>query len=996
MAVVTGRPFPASQAPCRPRRTDVPAGPARVWRRRLLIPCCAVVWILLWALHLPAAAQAIVPKDLAVLVDPSGTETLASVSADAAARRFHPVRNNDFRAGYSHQVHWLRFTLQVPAPGTWWLDVQPTVLDDLRLFEPVDGGHRLHHTGDLQARATRELDHRGFVFKLDLPDTAPRTFYLRIQTQSSMQARLTLWRPDDFQRMDRQDTATLGFYFGACAMLLLGNLTLWAVLGNRQFGWFSLVVASHAAVYFAVFGLAGQLLRDTDPRVADFASVFFMALTMSSSAMLYRRLLRVPARRPWLRRLFVAQSVLPWLVVPAYFAGFYPEAMTLAIGLLLLYAPGLLLLALQQSLTGRPGARLIALASVIAMAGAGMQALGLLGVRPDTPLSFNLHLYTSIGMLVAMALALSSRVLTSNRQRNRMRLRAETAELQAATEQAAKAEQVRLSNAVQAVIEELNHAQRLGKIGNWEWLLATDTFQGSEQTYRMFGWDPIRGVPQPHERARHYTPDSWIRLNEALAYTLHTGQAFIVELELAPGVGRASWIEGRGTLVLDAAGRAVKLRGTVQDISDRRRLVQAQSEVAATALASRSRDEFLARVSHEMRTPLNAMSGLAQLLALDPKVRAAPELAEQVGLLRGASDHLRSMIDDVLDLAQIRAGSLRLDLRPISIQALAAECVRWLATLASTHAVSLRLVDARQGWWLVADQTRLRQVLINLLSNAIKYNRRGGQVVLTLHHAPAAPTGTNQAARNGAAGTAGTAGSICIEVADTGMGLGPQQLEALYQPFNRLGAELSEVEGTGLGLSLVKELTEAMGGTLSVRSVLGQGSQFSLRLPAEAAAEDATVAMDMATDDAPDAILDAPDAPFVVLYVEDNRLNAMVMRLALKRLPGVVLDIATDGRTGLAMARHLRPDLLLLDINLPELSGMEVMRQVRADPALTHTPCVAVSANSIAADIERAMDAGFDDYIAKPIAVQPLLQLVQRMRQGGRPRRSGPQGALFE
>ena len=957
-----------------------------------MVPCGALLWILLLALHLPATAQSIWPKDLSVLVDPQGTETIASVSADDAAHRFQRVKNNDFRAGYTRQVHWLRFTLQVPAPGAWWLDVEPAVLDDLRLFEPVAGGHLLHHTGDLQARATRELDHRGFVFKLDLPDTAPHTFYLRIQTQSSMQARLTLWRPDDFQRMDRQDTATLGFYFGACAMLLLGNLTLWAVLGNRQFGWLSLVVASHAAVYFAVFGLAGQLLGDTDPRVADFASVFCMALTMSSSAVLYRRLLRVPARRPWLRRLFVAQSVLPWLVVPAYFAGLYPEAMTLTVGVLMLYAPGLLLLALWQSLNGRPGARLIALASVIAMSGAGMQALGLLGIRPDTPLTYNLHLYTSIGMLIAMELAMSSRILATNRQRTRLRLRAEAAELLAATEQAAKADLERVSNTLQTVVADLQRAQHLGRIGNWDWLLASDTLQGSEEAYRLFGRAPGGAPPDRQERAAFFTDDSWQALTAAVARTLASGEPFVIDLELTPGPGRVRWVEGCGALALDAQGRPDRLWGTVRDISEHRQLGQAMATAAAAGMANRSRNEFLARVSHEMRTPLNAMSGLAQLLTLDPKIRAAPELAEQVGLLRGAADHLRSMIDDVLDLAQIRAGSLRLEMRAISIQALAAECVRWLATQATAQQVSLRLVDARRGWWLVADQTRMRQILVNLLSNAIKYNRPDGEVVLTLRHEPATATGADQAASTAAAGW------ICIEVADTGKGLSPQQLEALYQPFNRLGAEQSEVEGTGLGLSLVKELTEAMGGALSVRSALGQGSQFSLRLPAEAAAEETTVAMALATatGEAPEAILDGLGLPFLVLYIEDNRLNVMVMRLAMKRLPGVVLEVATDGRTGLAMARQLQPDLILLDINLPELSGTEVMRQVRADPALAHTPCVAVSANSIVADVERAMDAGFDDYIAKPIAVQPLLQLVQRMRQGGRPGRSRPQATLFE
>jgi hypothetical protein len=223
MAASSAIPVPPSQLRClsrigarRPRSAGLPAGPAMVWRRRLMVQCCALLWMLLLALHLPATAQAILPDGLAVLVDPQGTETIASVSADDAAHRFQRVKNNDFRAGYTHQVHWLRFTLQVPAPGVWWLDVQPAVLDDLRLFEPEAGGHRLHHTGDLQARATRALDHRGFVFKLDLPDTAPRTFYLRIQTLSNMQARLSLWRPDDFQRSDGQGTATLGLAPAPC------------------------------------------------------------------------------------------------------------------------------------------------------------------------------------------------------------------------------------------------------------------------------------------------------------------------------------------------------------------------------------------------------------------------------------------------------------------------------------------------------------------------------------------------------------------------------------------------------------------------------------------------------------------------------------------------------------------------------------------------------------------------------------------------------------
>jgi CheY-like chemotaxis protein/anti-sigma regulatory factor (Ser/Thr protein kinase) len=286
---------------------------------------------------------------------------------------------------------------------------------------------------------------------------------------------------------------------------------------------------------------------------------------------------------------------------------------------------------------------------------------------------------------------------------------------------------------------------------------------------------------------------------------------------------------------------------------------------------------------------------------------------------------------------------------------------------------------------VTADHRRLRQVLINLLSNAIKYNCIGGSVWLSLSHEPA-PDGS-------------AAGWICMTVSDTGPGLTQGQIDAMYQPFNRLGAELSEVEGTGLGLSVARDLAEAMGGSLQVQSETGKGSVFTLRLVAADlpwlvlgggadldAAGITGVASDVNPADAFQVELSrGPPRPFVVLYVEDNRLNVMVMRHAIKRLPGVHLEVAIDGGTGLALAQRLRPDLLLLDMNMPVLSGTEVMLRVRADPALATLTCVAVSANSLPEDIERAMSAGFDDYITKPFAVARVLDLVDRLRRGAGP-----------
>ena len=233
-----------------------------------------------------------------------------------------------------------------------------------------------------------------------------------------------------------------------------------------------------------------------------------------------------------------------------------------------------------------------------------------------------------------------------------------------------------------------------------------------------------------------------------------------------------------------------------------------------------------------------------------------------------------------------------------------------------------------------------------------------------------------------------------------------RQIDSLYQPFNRLGAELGEVEGTGLGLALARELTEAMGGNLRVRSELGQGSVFTLRLPAAEGLCDAIsggAASELASaiepfEAAPEQTewVDTNGPPYVVLYVEDNRLNVLVMRHALKRLEGVRLEVAVDGGTGLSLARQLHPDLVLIDLNLPVLNGTELMRRLRADPAFSRTPCVAVSANSLHNDIELALAAGFDDYVTKPFAVDRVLDLVRRLRRQSRLQRRAAQAELFD
>jgi signal transduction histidine kinase/ActR/RegA family two-component response regulator len=373
---------------------------------------------------------------------------------------------------------------------------------------------------------------------------------------------------------------------------------------------------------------------------------------------------------------------------------------------------------------------------------------------------------------------------------------------------------------------------------------------------------------------------------------------------------------------------------------------------AAAEMANRSKTAFLARMSHDLRTPLNAVLGFSELLQLDRAAMALPDVATQVRHIHEAGKHLLAMIDEVLDLTRVESGEVRIAMERFALGPLLDSCVTLVTPLAAGRAVTLHVTAAGQGPDALGDPTRLRQVLMNLFSNAVKYNREGGSVEVGLQ---------------------GDAERVAIAVRDTGHGLAPEQVGQLFQPFNRLGAEHRGIEGTGLGLVIAKQLVEAMGGSLEAQSTPGTGSVFTVHL--QRAKEGGADAAPVPT--AVPARQAGPDArPFVVLYVEDNPVNVAVMCAALGLRDQVRVEVASDGQSGLDMARELRPDLVLLDMDLPVMDGPAVLHHLKSDPALARIPCVAVSANAMDADIKQALGAGFADYIVKPFAMQRLLAVL--------------------
>ena len=373
--------------------------------------------------------------------------------------------------------------------------------------------------------------------------------------------------------------------------------------------------------------------------------------------------------------------------------------------------------------------------------------------------------------------------------------------------------------------------------------------------------------------------------------------------------------------------------------------------------ASRAKSEFLSRMSHELRTPLNAVLGFGQLLETDS---ANPLNAQQRGrveeLLRGGR-HLLSLINEVLDLARIEAGTLQLQLQPVGLAALAGDCLRLMQPVAAERGVTVTVAaDADGAARVQADPTRLKQVLINLLSNAIKYNRRGGFVGLSW-----------QVEQGG--------GQVRIDVQDNGPGLRSDQQERLFQAFERLDAERTHVEGAGIGLALSKWLVDLMRGEIGVRSTAGVGSTFWLRLASVDASAAGPAAPVAVSSNPPEATAPAMRRRSV-LYIEDNAVNQVLMQGMLAKREHIDLVVAGMPLEGLALARQRPPELVLLDIQLPGIDGYEVLRRLQADPLTRHIPVVAVSANALSSDREQAAQAGFVDYITKPLDLTRLLALV--------------------
>ncbi|MEY2410262.1 MAG: hypothetical protein QOF48_2932 [Verrucomicrobiota bacterium] len=369
--------------------------------------------------------------------------------------------------------------------------------------------------------------------------------------------------------------------------------------------------------------------------------------------------------------------------------------------------------------------------------------------------------------------------------------------------------------------------------------------------------------------------------------------------------------------------------------------------------ANLAKSDFLSSMSHELRSPLNAILGFAQLMESASPAPTASQ-AKSIAQILQAGWYLLKLINEVLDLAVIESGKLSLSTEAVSLAEVMSECQSMMEPQAQLHGVRMTFPQFDEPLFVSADRTRLKQIVINLVSNAIKYNRNEGSVVVEC-----SVTGPER---------------IRISVRDTGMGLPPGKLAQLFSPFNRLGQETGSIAGTGIGLVVSKRLTELMGGVMGVESIVGVGSTFWCEM---ISAEEPQATVRNVTDESwgrRESLADAPRR--TLLYVEDNPANMQLVEELIARFPDLSLVTAVNGTRGVEMARHTRPEVILMDINLPGISGIKALKILRDDPATAHIPVIALSANAMPRDIEKGLEQGFFRYLTKPIKIKELMDTL--------------------
>jgi PAS domain S-box-containing protein len=514
----------------------------------------------------------------------------------------------------------------------------------------------------------------------------------------------------------------------------------------------------------------------------------------------------------------------------------------------------------------------------------------------------------------------------------------------------------------EAELQALNHRFELaiaaGRLGVWDWDVVNDRVYFSPAWKAQLGYtdDELPNSLETWKRVLH--PDDRARVdaaNSAFAADASRGDRFVNEFRLRTKTGDWKWVAGYGLVVRDGTGKAVRITGFHEDIQERKQL---QEKLTATnadlARVARMKDDFLANMSHELRTPLNAILGQAEALRDAVYGPLTVEQRDALAVVQTSGRHLLELIADILEAAKLEAGHFDLTLESVSLEELCQEALQLVREQARRRGITIDYArdDSLQN--VVVDARRMKQVLLNLLANAVKFSHDGGRVGLAVR---------------------GTAKTLILTVWDEGIGIDPADVPKLFQPFVQLDASLSRKHsGTGLGLALAKRIVDMHHGTLGIESAPGKGTRFTVEVPRNT--EGTVISRPPAALTPPRG--HRPSALRRIVVADDNALNVLPLR-SYFTARGVEVFTATNGIEVLEACRKHRPDICFMDVQMPELDGLEATRRLRADPATRALPVIALTALTTPGDRERCLEAGASAFLCKPVRLQEALRMAEEL-----------------
>jgi len=498
-----------------------------------------------------------------------------------------------------------------------------------------------------------------------------------------------------------------------------------------------------------------------------------------------------------------------------------------------------------------------------------------------------------------------------------------------------------------------------------EWVWETDVdgrlTYASERVTEVLGWLPLQIQGKTFfelgsfvdEQGNEITPNLEKPFRELLFQTKsRNDEERLVQVSGLPFYDRDTWaIEG--------------YCGTVEDITEQRRILKEMGIAKLEAeKANLAKSEFLSSMSHELRTPLNGILGFAQLLDYNPASPLTAKQKDNTNQIIKSGHHLLNLIDQVLELAQIEAEKVFLQIEDVPLNELLQECIPLVESMADKRGITLNYMDADSAGFIVrGDHVRLKQVVLNLLSNAVKYNCDNGSVSINVYM--------------------GNEGMMRIAVTDTGLGIAKDKQDGLFEPFDRLGHESSDIEGTGIGLTITRNLVHLMDGEIGFVSEVGRGSTFWVEVPVAAANVPKPINSKVKTVDDFDLSTSLGDATkhYTALYVEDNLANLALIEQILGSVPNLDLISTHTAELGIEMAEAQSPDLVLMDINLPGMDGVEALGRLKSIEGTSHIPVIAITAAAMPDDVAKGNEAGFHTYLTKPLQIDELIRAIRQALQ---------------